>query len=80
MTQRDESESPAKEVVSRIPLEIKLKIRDAYGREKAYTYVWEAIEQRAPGSAGSSGITVTTGMTDHGSAGVRAECEVRVGL
>lgn len=62
-----------------IPLEIRIRVRDQFGRERSYAHRWDAVEADRPGSGGSAGMTLTTAYTD-GPGSVSAEATVRVGI
>jgi hypothetical protein len=61
---------------ARVPLEVKLTVRDILGRESVYAGTWAVVESEP----GAKGLTLQTGMTNHDLDGVRAEVSVRIGL
>lgn len=60
----------------RVPLEVRISVRDCYGREAWHTGTWEVVESEP----GAKGLTVQTGVTNNDLDGVRAQVEIRVGL
>jgi hypothetical protein len=60
----------------RIPLEVKLTVRDCYGRESFYSGTWQVVESEP----GQKGLLLQTGLTNQDLDGVRAEVEIRIGL
>lgn len=60
----------------RFPLELKLAVRDCYGRETHYAGTWEVCELEP----GVRGLRLDTGLTSSDLDGVRASVEARVGL
>jgi hypothetical protein len=73
MTQRDPSDSPR-----RVPIGIRLKVRDELGRELVYAHRWDAVEEET--KPGQRGVWLSTGTTGDDGQGVRAEVEVHVGI
>lgn len=85
--ERQELEAFVKELWERawaarkIPLSVELRVRDSVGRERAHSYAWEAVEQRAPSSIeGTTGVSLTTAMTSADGYGARGEVIVSVGI
>lgn len=62
----------------KVPIGIRLKVRDAVGRELVYAHRWDAVEEET--EPGQRGVWVTTGLTGPDADGIRAEVEVHVGL
>ena len=60
----------------RVPLEVRLGVRDCYGRESVYAGTWEVVETEP----GAKGLTLQTGLTNVDLDGVRGEVKIRVGL
>ena len=60
----------------RFPLELKLGVRDCYGRETHYAGTWEVVEVEP----GVRGLRLDTGLTSSDLDGVRATVEARVGM
>lgn len=60
----------------RFPLELRLAVRDCYGRETHYAGTWEVCELEP----GVRGLRLDTGLTSTDLDGVRATVEARVGI
>jgi hypothetical protein len=61
-----------------IPVGVRLRVRDGFGRESVYAHRWEAVQRET--APGQKGMWIVTGITDPDVDGVRAECEVHIGI
>jgi len=61
-----------------VPVGVRLRVRDAFGREVVYAHRWDAVPRET--APGQKGMRISAGATGLDAEGVRGECEVHIGI